>query len=131
MPNEVVIEGGAAAMADMRHWADQVAPAVAQAADPFTQRLASIVAAKVPRLTGQLAGSIEANPTDDGAEVEMGDGIEYAGWIEFGGTRGRPYIPEGRYLYPSAIEATDEFARLAAETADDTARRFAWSTPSA
>lgn len=131
MTSEVTIKGGDEAMRDMRKWADQLAPAVAKAADPFAQRLASIVAAKVPVLTGQLAGSVEAAGTDDGAEVSMGERIEYAGWIEFGGGHGRPYIDEGRYLYPSALEAEDEFLALAAETADDTARRFPWSTPSA
>lgn len=129
--NNVTFVGGEQALADMRRWADDVAPAVAKASGPFGQRVADTVRARVPYLTGQLAGSIETTDADDGLEVGYDGSAPYDGWIEFGGTRGRPYIDEGRYLYPSANEAQDEFAEVAAEAADDTARRFAWSTPSA
>ena len=126
----VTIVGGEAAMADIRRWADQVAPAVARAANPFASRFADTVRARVPVLTGQLAGSIETNETDDGAEIGYDGSAPYDGWIEFGGSRGRPYIDDGRYLFPSAADAQDEFLQLASDTAGDTAGRFSWSTPS-
>jgi hypothetical protein len=130
--SRVELVGGAAAMADLRRWADQVAPAVARAAGPFAERVADTVRSRVPHLTGQLAGSVEAGDDDEGGPgsiVALGGGVPYAGWIEFGGSRGRPYVPEGRYLYPTALEARDEYATLAADTAADTVGRFPWSTP--
>lgn len=130
MTSKVVFVGVAAAMGDLRRWADQVAPVVARASEPLAGRVASQVSGRVPRLSGQLAGSLEVSGDDEGAEVSMGAGLAYAGWIEFGGSRGRPYYPEGRYLYPMALEAQDEFATVAAGAADDSAGRFSWSRPS-
>jgi len=121
--------GGAEAMADIGRWAEQLAPAVAKAAEPFAVRVADMVAGRVPHLTGQLAGSVETASDDEGVEVVMGVGVVYAGWIEFGGSRGRPYVPDGRYLYPTALAAQDEFAQVAGDAATDTVGRFPWSTP--
>jgi phage gpG-like protein len=126
----VTFVGGEEAMADMRRWADQVAPAVAKASEPFARRVADLVAGRVPVLSGQLASSVEASADEEGAAVTMGEGLAYAGWIEFGGSRGRPHVPEGRYLYPTALEAQDEFGEVAAEAAADSVGRFSWSTPS-
>ncbi len=33
----------------------------------------------------------------------MGAGVPYAGWIEYGGSRGRAYAAQGRYVYPTAL----------------------------
>jgi hypothetical protein len=129
-PARVEFVGAAAAMEDLRRWSAQVAPAVAKAAEPFGERVADVVRARVPVLSGQLAGSVESAGDDEGVELSMGAGLDYAGWIEFGGGRGRPYIPEGRYLYPTALAAQDEFATVAGDAAADSAGRFAWSTPS-
>jgi hypothetical protein len=112
----------------MRRWADQVGPAVLKAAPPFTQRVADTVSARVPHLTGQLASSVTTGEDDDGVEVGYDGSAPYDGWIEFGGSRGRSHVPDGRYLYPSATEAADEWYELAAVTADDTARSYPWST---
>lgn len=130
--SEVVFVGVDDAMADLRRWADQVSPAVAKAAaDPFAQRVADSVSARVPHLSGQLAGSIEATSDDESVAVGYDGSVAYDGWIEFGGTRGRPYVPDGRYLYPTALAAQDEFAQVAADAATETVGRFSWSTASA
>lgn len=128
-PAKVEFVGADAAMEDLRRWAEQVGPAVVRASEPFAQRVADTIAARVPVLSGQLAGSVESTSDDEGVSVGYDGSVPYDGWIEFGGTRGRPYIPDGRYVYPTALEAQDEFAQVASETADDTAGRFAWSTP--
>lgn len=129
MTSEVTFVGGETAMADMRLWAEQVAPAVNKAADPLARRVADLVASRVPHLTGQLAGSVDTTSDDEGVGVSLGDGVEYAGWIEFGGTRGRPYVPEGRYLFPSALDAQDEYEQIASDAAGDSAGRFHWTRP--
>lgn len=129
--SRVEFVGADQAMADLRRWGDQLAPAVAKAAVPFGQRVADLIAGRVPHLTGQLAGSVTSTQADDGVEVGYDGSVPYDGWIEFGGGHGRPYIPEGRYVYPTASEAADEFAQVAADAATDTVGRFSWATPSA
>ena len=129
MPNSVELVGEEAAMADLRRWADQLGPAIDKDSRAFAGRVASKVSGRVPVLTGALAASvdIEDTPGDDGAGVSIGEGLEYAGWIEFGGSRGRAYIPEGRYLYPTALAAEGDFRQLAEHTATDTVARYPWS----
>lgn len=59
----------------------------------------------VPVLTGRAAGSLMVTKVGvDAAAAVGGDGVEYYGWLEFGGTAGhieREIIPEGRYLSPA------------------------------
>lgn len=130
-PARVEVIGGPQAAADLRRWADHLPAEVAKAAGPFAERVADQVRARVPVLTGTLAGSVESGDSEDGGvEVSLGDGVDYAGWIEFGGSRGRPYVPDGRYLYPTALEEQDQFAETAAKAAEESVTRFSWSTPS-
>ena len=128
MPAEVKFVGDEAAMSDLRKWADEVAPAVVKASGPFAQRVADTIAGRVPVLTGSLAASVETTDDDDGVSVGYDGSLAYAGWIEFGGSRGRSHVPEGRYVYPSAMEAQDEFAQVAGDAAADSVGRFSWST---
>ena len=66
----------------------------------------------LPRRTGQLAGSVRVDPTTDGASLVVG--APYAAWIEYGGSRGRAFVPEGRYVGPAADGAADDMAATAA-----------------
>jgi hypothetical protein len=127
----VEFKGLAEANRDMARWAEQLGPAVIADAQSLANTVASQVQGQVPVLTGTLAASVETVELDEaGVGVSIGDDVPYAGWIEFGGSRGRDLVPEGRYLYPTALDAESEFQQLAADTADDTVRRFPWSTPS-
>jgi phage gpG-like protein len=66
----------------------------------------------VPKRTGRLAGSISVQRDQDGARLEMGGaGVPYAGWIEYGGSRGRPYVAGGRYVGRATEHADRDFAR--------------------
>lgn len=128
--NEVRIVGADEAARDMRAWCDQVGPTV----DAASRGFAGTVAARVhpPVLTGALAASVGLLETiEPGQGIQEGAGLDYAGWIEFGGSRGRPAIPEGRYLYPTARSAENEFYALAETTAEQSVGRFPWSTPAA
>jgi len=82
-------------------------------------------------LTGTLAASVNVVEVDPehGTGVVIGEDVPYAAWIEFGGSRGRELVPEGRYLYPTALEMESEFAQLAEDVADDTARSYPWPKP--
>jgi hypothetical protein len=127
--NHVEVVGLRDAYNDMQRWAAQLGPAVETATEQLARAIASQVAGKVPVLTGTLAASVSVIEEPAGAGVSIGDGVPYAGWIEFGGSRGRPLVPEGRYLYPTALAAEPEFTELADEVASQTARSFPWSTP--
>ena len=126
---QVEFIGAPQAAADMSRWARDLGPQLAQDGRQFAQRVADSVAAKVPVLTGTLAASVKAGTDGEGATVELGAGVPYAGWIEFGGSRGRPLVPQGRYLYPTALAAEPEWNDYAANQADTTVGRFPWSTP--
>jgi hypothetical protein len=123
------IIGEKAAFDDLQRWAKQVAPEVAKGAEPLGQRVAGIVRGRLPVASGALAGSVETRTEDDGVVLTVGEDLDYAGWIEFGGSRGREYVPTGRYLYPAMVDAEDEFTQLADSTATDSIGRFTWSKP--
>ena len=127
----VEFKGLAEAHRDMARWAEQLGPAVVADSQSLANSIASQVEGKVPVLTGTLAASVETvelEATEFG--VSIGADVPYAGWIEFGGSRGRDLVSEGRYLYPTALDAEGQFQQLASDTAEDTVRRFPWSTPS-
>lgn len=128
-PAEVQFVGTDTAAADIRKWADQLAPEIVKAAGPFAERIADSVRGRVPVLTGTLASSVTTSEEEDGVGVGYDGEAPYDAWIEFGGSRGRAYIPEGRYLYPTAQEAEEEFATLASDAASDSAGRFPWTAP--
>ena len=97
--------------------------------EKVAEGVASKVAGMVPRVSGALAGSITSGTEDGAAVVGIGAGIAYAGWIEFGGTRGRPYISEGRYLYPTALGAEDLVVAAALEAAKEEIEEMVWPRP--
>jgi hypothetical protein len=80
-------------------------------------RLATTVGAWVgyPRTSGKI-------------KVGIGKGLApgRVGWLEFGGSRGRPHVAGGRWLVPTSEAKGDEFARLAKQKTDDEIRRFPW-----
>ena len=90
---------------------------------------ASAVRGRVPKVTGRLASSVTVVETQRSVLLKMGSGYPvnlYAGWIEFGGSRGRPRVARGRYLYPTAM-ASAPMATLAGEQAAiDEIRGFSW-----
>lgn len=110
--------------------ADKIGKSAGPAMEKGAGAAADRVRSTVPRLTGALAGSVTTGSGDGGsAYVGMGEGLDYAGWIEYGGTRGRPYVDAGRYVYPAA-EATQG---LVVESASRQTQReieaYPWSTP--
>lgn len=132
-PISIQFVGLAEAFVAMEAWTIELAPAIEATALGFGQDVASATAAIVPVLTGTLAASVEAESVIDGVAVSIGgpgSGAEdYAGWIEFGGTRGRPWVPEGRYLYPTARAAQPEWERRLVETAIESVGSFPWPIP--
>ena len=98
----------------------------------MADQTAAMVAARVPRLTGRLAASVSSTGGlfSTGASVGMGGpGVPYAGWIEFGGSRGRPFVQEGRYLYPTADDNAGLAQRASEKAARDKIRMQRWPRP--
>lgn len=75
----------------------------------------------VPRITSVTMSTLAARPTGRGGVAEGGDGIEWYGWLEFGGASGRRHanvrekVILGRYIYPSYEENEDEINRTSNE----------------
>ena len=112
--------------------ADNIGETVGERLLRVANQAAADTRAKVPRQTGRLAGSVKAKlyKSERRASVRMGSAkVRYAGWMEFGGTRGRPFIPAGRYLFPSAQDAEPQLLRVSEQAATDEIRSMRWPTP--
>ena len=85
----------------------------------------------VPHRTGKLAASVKSRlaKSQKRSRVAIGARVPYAGWIEFGGTRGRPYVKAGRYLFPTALDAEPRAVTTCEKAADQEIRGFRWKTP--
>jgi phage gpG-like protein len=115
-------QGSAQLASSIEHSADENLAGTAAA-------VAGQVAGSVPVVSGTLAGSVTASPGPP-ASVGIGDGVPYAGWIEFGGTRGRPYVGTGRYLFPG-VQASEPMVVAAVQAATETEiKGMTWPTPS-
>lgn len=73
----------------------------------------NLAKSRVPRLSGRAASTYRTAPSSTGVEIHFGgSGAPYVPWLEFGGKAGRsgatrPYVPGGRYLYPSLRKVLD------------------------
>jgi hypothetical protein len=70
---------------------------------------------QIPRRTGRAAASLKAKSTRTSARVSMGGRqAPYLPWLDFGGRTGRgrsvkrPFLREGRYLYPTLAKFRPE-----------------------
>ena len=98
---------------------------------------------KIPVITGAAAGSVRAVIAGGGAAVRAGSAaVPYYGWLDFGGIIRhyphanihhtmqhlikRPFIREGRYLYPTADESAVEMAPMVEAMLDRLAVKAGW-----
>lgn len=92
------------------------------------ESLRAQVAAAVPVLTGTLSRSATTTTEDAGFGVGLGEDVPYAQWIEYGGSRGRDLIPEGRYLWPTMQAAESEITYTIEDALSTSIERFPWTT---
>lgn len=85
---------------ELRKGLNEVAQVVVDAARP-----------KVPYLTGRAQESMKAGSSQNAAQIKVGGtAAPHYMWLEFGGRVGRnksvvrPFIKEGRYVYPTAAQ---------------------------
>lgn len=108
---------------------ERIAEAAPEAFLDIAQAAAAATSVQVPVLTGALAGSVTAALEGDKATVGIGEGVPYAGWIEFGGSHGRPYVDGGRYLFPTALNVEQEISAAAERAADTEIGDMRWPSP--
>lgn len=103
----------------------------------IAESVASDVRGKVPSRSGKAARSIKAKGSNKGAAISFGGrAAEYYPFLDFGnqvrGGKGkvgrgdsvpRPFVPEGRYVYPTIGEHKEEIGRKAEELLADLARK--------
>lgn len=83
----------------------------------------------IPTLTGKAAKSLKARSTQNTVRVAVGGrAAPYYPWLDYGGAVGpadsvrRPFIPEGRYLYPTLGRHQAEFEKILQDGLRDVAR---------
>ena len=123
----VVVHGADELNRAMAKLDDAAQRAADDAATKAAEKLAASARATTPRLTGRLASAVVVqHPSDGGAEVAYGLGVPYAGWIEYGGTRGRPYVAQGRYLGAGVDAAAREYVDTTDRNMDTELRKLPW-----
>lgn len=91
-------------------------------------QVAMMVRSRVPHQSGALAASLSGDSAAHGASV--GYDLIYAGPVDYGGwPPGRPYVSEGRYLYPTAKEAVGLLKRAGESAARSQIRTMSWPKP--
>jgi hypothetical protein len=84
--------------------------------------------------TGRLAGDVRVTASKTGAAVRMGRAnLRYAGWVEFGGTRKvphqseRPFLSQGRYMFPAARRLQGTTGRLYEANVTEAFASYRWT----
>jgi hypothetical protein len=124
----ITLMGAEEVTADIAKWMDRLPDDIRGELQSFAAQLAGILSGKQPVLTGALAGSVELLPpeVDSFFGLALGREIVYAGWIEFGGSRGRPYVPDGRTVWPTVLEAESQYDRLVEAATQHSIDKFPW-----
>jgi hypothetical protein len=130
MPDEgVTIRGWPELAAGTTKLAANIGETSRQNLAGVADRVAAQVSSSVPHLSGALAADVTVQATDEGVGVGYAGGVPYAGWIDFGGGHGRPYVGSGRYLYPAAEAARPDIEAAALAAADTETKGMQWPTP--
>lgn len=81
------------------------------------EKVASRARSRIRSRSGRLAGSLRPFGTQRKAGVRMGrKAVPYAGPYEFGGyPAGRPFVAEGRAIYPTFVEEAGNVRRDVAD----------------
>lgn len=112
----VSIHGVAEISRAMRRLESTAPRALKGAIDEAADFLVTAIRGEVPRLHGAAAGSVRAQQTGKGVKIRAGGSrAPYYPWLDFGGRVGRkkrtvrPYIGDGRYIFPTLAARHDAF----------------------
>ena len=118
-----------------RKLAEQIGEQAERDFEQVAQDRGETAAARMPRRTGRMAGAVQARRIQargGGEAATVGisrAAVPYAGFVEFGGIRNRPYVPSGRYLFPVATEAEAELVIAGTKAAHEEIRGQRWPIP--
>jgi hypothetical protein len=99
------------------------------AVEPVAEQTASTIRGRVPKRSGALAASVDVVTRGEVTSVEMGGGLPYGKWIEFGSYKGRKPAG-GRYVYPTAKRTRNAFVKYCRTVVSQQIARAHWSRPS-
>lgn len=123
MPDRVVVEG----LPALRRALKRVEGGLQREIGGVFREAARQVVGRIdlPQLTGRLAGSVRPYGTQREAGVRVGGArVPYAGPVEFGGYPGsRPFVREGRYIFPAFDAAKGDVVESAERGLRDLIRR--------
>lgn len=137
MPNDIKVRivGMAELKRAFKHVDDELPKELKTRFGLIARAVVSKVQGKVPQVSGTAASSYVPRSTATGAGLAFGGTkAPYAPWLDFGGHVGRnrsvarPFIREGRYLYPTIKEMRPEIARAAEEAIITTAQEAEFET---
>lgn len=109
---------------------------------PIARRVADDASSRVPRRSGDAAGSVKPRASQRGAGIAFGgNAAPYFPWLDFGGTTGKGHRPgvggsgsverdwlgrprgEGRYVYPAIRDNEDGIIQAAGDAPVNLARK--------
>jgi hypothetical protein len=130
MIEPVKIEGLAEFNRNLRKLDNDLPKALRLAHNEAAQLIVDWAKPKVQRKSGRAAGTVKAKSTRTESRISGGSKrVPYYGWLEFGGRVGpkrsvhRPFIKEGRYLYPALSANYGRFTDLLTEKLIEVARQ--------
>lgn len=129
MSEAVRIVGEDAAYASLARNVEQIATGADAIAAQTADRVLSRVAGMVPVDSGDLRASLTTLVVENGHAVAYDGSAVYAGWIEFGGTRGRAYVSGGRWLFPTGEKETGAFVAALNQDAQRQIASYPWPKP--
>lgn len=125
----VRIEGVADLVRSLRQLNADLPKALATAATRAAQVVVDKAQSGVPRRSGNAARSIQVKTAGPRAKVVSGGRrAPYFPWLDFGGRVGRkksvkrPYLPDGRYVYPAYRSTRDQVENVLRESLTEAAR---------
>ncbi len=127
MADPVTVNAEPNLSSEIGRWVAELPRDLAALAPSEAGELVQAVRSRVPVLTGTLAASVTEVTEDGDFAIGMGEDVVYAGWIEFGGSRGREHVPEGRYVYPTLVQQSGRVQTIFEQASQMSINRFGWS----
>lgn len=93
----------------------------------YATSLVPKVRSLMPKVSGALAQSVHVDQTQRQMFVDIIAQKPYAAWIEFGGTRGRARIAEGRFLFPTVRGSSGQMKSKLDASTRKTIGGFKWT----
>lgn len=118
----IKIEGLKEFSRNLKKLGDDLPKALRVANNEAAEIIVSAAKAKVPRKSGRAAATLKAKSSRDLVRIQGGSKrASYYPWLDFGGRTGRkrsvhrPFIKQGRYIYPALGDNYHRFEKILTE----------------